>query len=201
MVTVTNVHMMNVEQTANWVRTYGAHRGWQEATVYAMSFRKNSIYGRMLKHLNHEILKFELDMSNGIHRLEMLAIIRQLFPSNNHCKVVSEPTTLSGLRERDTNWDHRQKAVSASPISEPSKPVEDIPWMVRCLVPDRYESLGMDLSSVQNKSTNLSSVQNKRTIGTSSDSEMEVSESKFSHTTIRKSFSVRINLQQTQYTA
>merc|ERR1719397_1118774 len=104
MVTVTNVHLMTVEQTANWVMDYGAHRGWQEATAYAMSFRKNSINGRMLKYLNHEILKFDMDMPNDRHRRELLAIIRQLFPSNNRCNVLSEPTTLSGLRGRDMKW-------------------------------------------------------------------------------------------------
>merc|ERR1719285_1350030 len=124
--TVTYVHMMTVEQTANWVWSCCAQRGWKEATVYATNFRKNSINGGMLKHLNHEILKFDMGMSNAIHRLELLAIIRQLFPSHSR-EVLSEPTTLSALRERNTKWDCRQNAVSAFPITGHYKPVEDLP--------------------------------------------------------------------------
>jgi len=115
------VRMMNVEQTANWVRSCCAHRGWQEATVYATSFRKNSINGEMLQHLNHEILKFDMGISNARHRLQLLAIIQQLFPSYSH-KVFCQPTTLSALRKRNTKWNHRQKAVVANPGH--SKPVE-----------------------------------------------------------------------------
>lgn len=188
--TVTYVHMMTVEQTANWIRSCCAQRGWQEATLYATSFRNNSINGGMLEHLNHEILKFEMGVSNDIHRLELLAIIRRLFPSYSR-EVLSEPTTLSALRKRNTTRDHRQKAVLAIP--EHSKPVEDIPRTVRYLVPDKYVSLGMDLSSVQNRSTN--------SLSTNSESEMEVSESKFPHTTLRKPLSVRIKHQQKDYAA
>jgi len=193
MVRVTYVHMMNVEQTSNWIRTYGVHRGWPEAALYAMSFGKNSINGEMLKHLNHEILKFDLGMFNDMHRHEMLTVIRQLFPSYNRCKVLSEPITVSALHETGTKGDHRQKTASVSPISGPSNPAEDIPWTVRYQLPDRYEPFGMDLSSVQNKSTN--------SVNTNSGSEMEVSESKFPHTTIPKSFSVTIKLQQREHTA
>lgn len=184
--------MMTVEQTATWVRNYGAHRGWQEATLYAMSFMRNGINGGMLKHLNHEILKFDMGMSNDLHRLELLAIIRQLLPSYNHCKVLSEPITLSALRERDTKWDHRRKSVLAFPIPGPCNPVEEISPTVQYLVPDRYKSLGMDLGSFQNRSTNSGSI--------NSGSEMEVSQSKFPHTTIRKS-SGRIKLQHRKYRA
>jgi len=178
LVTANHVYMMTVEQTATWVRTYGTHMGWQEATLYAMSFRRNGINGVILKHLNHEILKFDLGMSNDLHRLKLLAVIRQLLPSINHCKVLSEPITLSALRKRDTKWNHQQKAVFAFPIPGQCNPVDEISPTVQYLVPDRHNSLGMDLGSVQNRSTN--------SVSTNSGSEMEVSESKFPHSTIRK---------------
>lgn len=192
MVAVTHVHMMTVDQTANWVRTYGTHREWQEATLYEMSFRKNGVNGGMLERLNHEILRFDIGMSNDLHRLELLTIIRQLFPSYDHFKVRSEPITLSALSEREAKWDHRRNAGLAFPIPGPCNPVEEISPTVECLLPDRYMSLGMDLGTVQNRSTD--------SLSTKSGSEMEVSESKFSDTTIRKS-SLRIKLQHTKYMA
>jgi len=193
MVTVIHVHMMNVEQTANWVRTFSAHRAWQEAGVYAMSFRINSVNGIMLKHLNHEILRFDMGMSNDMHRLDLLAVIRQLFPSYYHCKVTSEPTRLSDLFDREKKCDHRQKAVSDSPIIGSSNPVEDEPRTGRYLVRDRTESLGMDSSSVKNNSNN--------SVNTSSGSEMEVSDRKFPSSRARKPLSLRTKLQQRESTA
>jgi len=192
MMTITYFHMMTVEQTSNWVRSFCTQRGWQEATVYATSFSENGIDGGMLKHLNHEILKFEMGIFNAIHRLELLAIFRQLLPSYTR-EVLSEPTTLSALRKRNTKWDCQQNEASAFPTPGHSKPVEGLPRKAQYLVPERYVSPGMDLSSALIKSTN--------SISTNSASEMEVSENKFPHPTIRKSLSVRITLQQKEHTA
>jgi len=99
-VTITYVHMMSVKQTASWIRTLAVHNGWDEAADYANNFSKNNIYGSMLQHLNHEILKFDMGISNHLHRVYLLATIRQLFPSFDHRRVTSEPTRLSDLRER-----------------------------------------------------------------------------------------------------
>jgi len=99
-VTITYIHMLTVRQTASWIRTFAAHNGWHEAAAYAETFSKNNINGSMLKHLNHEILKFDMGMSNHLHRLYLLATLRQLFPSYNHRTVLSEPTRLSDLRKR-----------------------------------------------------------------------------------------------------
>jgi len=67
----------------------------------------------MINHLNHEILKFDMSMSNHLHRYHLLAAIRQLFPPCNHRAVIGEPTRLSDLRERYIKYDHCQKKLAS----------------------------------------------------------------------------------------
>jgi len=148
MVTITHVHMMTVKQTANWIRTFGVHKGWNEAAAYAKIFSKNNIKGSMLKYLNHEILKFDMGMSNHLHRVCLLVTIRQLFPAWNYRKVVSEPTRLSDLGVRDIKYDHCQKTL-ASPMAGSADPLTEKLCTLQCLLPDKDPS-GMDISSVQN---------------------------------------------------
>lgn len=107
-------NMMTVKETASWIRTVGDNRGWQEAVIYAKNFRKNNIRGSMLKHLNHEILKFDLGMLNHLHRRYLLATIRQLFPSRNHRNEISMPTRLAELRQRDITYNHCQKTLASA---------------------------------------------------------------------------------------
>jgi len=158
MLTSTHINMMSVEQTANWIRNFGVHRGWQEAGVYACTFSKNKIKGSTLKHLNHEILKFDIGMLNHFHRLNLLATIRQLFPSCNSHTVIREPTRLSDLLKRDIKYDHCQRLVD--PLTEK---FSTLPY----LLPDKDDS-GMDISSVQNSNKSASIYS----------SDMECSESK-----------------------
>jgi len=96
MVSVTYA-MMTVEQTSEWIKALCASRGYQEADVYALSFKKNKIKGNVLVRLNHEIMKFDLDIPNHNHRLYILSVIRQLFPFVDYRDVISAPTRLSHL--------------------------------------------------------------------------------------------------------
>jgi len=158
----TSINMMTVEQTTNWIRTFGVHRGWCEAGLYASNFSKNKIRGSMLKHLNHEVLKFDIGMFNHLHRLNLLATIRQHFPSCNNRTVISEPTRLSYLREKYKEKNHYER--SADPFREER-------YTLRHLLPDNYET-GMDLSAVQNSNKSAS---------INSCSDIEYGDSKCSH--------------------
>lgn len=93
----TCANLMTLEQTAEWIKALCVNNGWQEADAYALNFKKNSITGCVLTRLNHEILKFDLGMLNPKHRIYILDLIRQLFPSLNHQDVIRAPTRLSQL--------------------------------------------------------------------------------------------------------
>jgi len=108
MVNVTYANMMTVEQTAEWIKALCANRGWQEADAYAQSFKKNNVRGCVLMRLNHEILKFDLDMPNHTHRRHILSVIRQLFPFLDYRDVISAPTRLSQLLGDDKNINARK---------------------------------------------------------------------------------------------
>jgi len=155
MIPNTDVQMMTVEQTASWIRDFGVHRGWHEAAFYGWIFSKNNISGSMLKYLNHEILKFDMCISNHLHRCCLLATIRQLFPFCYHRTIISEPTRLSDLRARDIKYNYYwktcllPKAGSADPLAEKL-------CTLPCLLADQDE-IGMNLSSFHkiDKSGNL----------------------------------------------
>jgi len=89
LISVTCADLMTIEQTANWIWTYGFYKGWAEAETYATSFRKNSITGRLLPQLTNENLESSLGIIKSDHRTEVLSTIRFLFPNiavnSNHC--------------------------------------------------------------------------------------------------------------------
>jgi len=161
-VAVTYVHLMTVEETAAWIHTLGTFRGWKEAPVYAENFKKNSITGLMLQRLNHELLKFDLAILNSSHRLELLAIIRQLFPSFTEAVPTGShsQSKMSGMLETDTESELPVKTISVSPslrLHERSTPrihkaEEYEPCMLDYLVKNKTDSVRMDTSSVQNSS-------------------------------------------------
>jgi len=107
MVNVTYANLMTVEQTAEWIKALCANSGWQEADAYAWSFKKNNVRGCVLMRLNHEILKFDLDMPNHTHRRHILSVIRQLFPFLDYRDIISAPTRLSQLLGDDKNINTR----------------------------------------------------------------------------------------------
>lgn len=108
----------------------------------------------MLKYLNHEILKFDMCISNHLHRCCLLATIRQLFPSRT---IISEPTRLSDLRARDIKYNHYWKTYLL-PKTGSADPLAEKPCTLPCLLADQ-DGLGMNLSSFQknDKSGNLNS--------------------------------------------
>jgi len=166
-VTVTYVDMMTAEQTANWIWSFCVHQGWNDALVYAISFKKNNINGAMLGHLNHEILKFDVGMWNHIHRLVLMTVIRQLFPLTNH-QMISKPTRLPDFSQTSIRYDHRQKALTSQKAGN-TRINEDKPSTLQHLVLKRDGSLGMNLFSVLHKTT--------ISVSTESGSHMEVSAS------------------------
>jgi len=106
--TSSNANLMTVEQTTEWIKALCANRGWQEADAYALSFKKNGVGGGILMRLNHEILKFDLDVPNHNHRLYIMSVIRQLFPFLDYRDVISAPTRLSHLLGNDNNINTRK---------------------------------------------------------------------------------------------
>jgi len=156
-VSFTYAHLMTVEQTYNWIRTLGAFRGWKEAPTYAENFRKNSITGKMLPRLNHELLKFELGILDYTHRLELIATVRQLFPSYVELVprvIPSTPSTLSGMLETDTESDLQVKMIPSPPslvLRETNAPqAEEYEPCMDYLIKEQDDPVLMDISPQQN---------------------------------------------------
>lgn len=90
---VSVVDSMTVPETARWIKTLAAWKGWSEGESYSKSFKENSISGKMLQHLNRELLEFDLGISRHAHRQEILSTIKGLFPAS----FPSTSTVQSGL--------------------------------------------------------------------------------------------------------
>lgn len=206
---ITYVHLMNVAETAAWIMTLGSFKGWKEAAAYAESFKKNGITGAMLVKLNHELLKFELDILNSSHRIELLHTISLLFPS--FTKVVptadqSALSTVSGMPETDNESDLIVKTIPPSPSFDPResytpeahqvepcsiqnpKADEYEPCRLDYLVNETNESVRMDMSSIRSNSirsdsgvSTRSSVKTRSGLSTTSSStiSLDISESNF----------------------
>lgn len=89
---------MTVEQTANWVSTFGRYQGWPEAEEYGQQFKQNCIHGLLLKTLDHVMLKVNLKVTNYDHRMQLLNTIKWLFaelplPETTYVIPVSQPVT------------------------------------------------------------------------------------------------------------
>jgi len=78
---------MTVEQTAQWIRTFGRQNMWEEADEYGNTFVQNKISGYLLQKLTDRELKDDLGIVKYEHRLKMMWAIKRLFPrtavSNN----------------------------------------------------------------------------------------------------------------------
>jgi len=79
-VSVIRADNMTVNQTAEWVRTLGRHKYWEEADEYANNFAENNICGYLLPGLTTGILKDDLGIINCAHRWRIMLGIRCLFP-------------------------------------------------------------------------------------------------------------------------
>jgi len=78
---VTSVEQMTVDQTANWIKTFGRYHGWAQTELYAESFKNQSITGAVLKELTPEMLEFSLGMINQRCQQELLSAIQRLYPN------------------------------------------------------------------------------------------------------------------------
>jgi len=108
----------------------------------------------MLRHLNHEILKFDIGMWNHIHRHVLMKVIQKLFRLNNH--QMKNPTRLSDFRRMHIRYVQRQKA-SNSQITRNHCTNEDEQYTLQHLNADKDGSLGMSLSSVLHNTTKYGS--------------------------------------------
>jgi len=82
-IALTRVDLMDVEETGNWVHTFGNYKGWTEASKYGEQFKKNCIKGSTLQQLNHAMLEDNLAVKNLDHRKELIHTIQQLFNPGN----------------------------------------------------------------------------------------------------------------------
>jgi len=80
-VSAVRVDLMNVEQTAAWIRTLSLFNGWEEADQYSQSFQQNGIWGHLLWKLTLNSLKLDLGIKKYGHRLEIKVAIKRLYPS------------------------------------------------------------------------------------------------------------------------
>jgi len=168
MTPILRVHIMTVDQTANWIRRFCLHWGWREAEGYAMTFRENNIDGSLLIYLNHEILKFDMGISNHFHRINLIAVIRQFFPCLNIYRVSNEPMRLSDLRNVDIKFGNRSK-ISATQMGNFPRADEKCSSL-KNLPSDKDHSLEMNSNSIQNITF--------KSVSAKSDCDMEFSDGK-----------------------
>jgi len=184
-------HMMTVDQTVKWIRGLCSHWGWRQTEEYVRSFRENNIDGNMLMHMNHEILRFDMGICNHFHRLDLLAVIRQLFPCLTLNRGFNEPKRLSDLRNLDINYGNGTKIATTRIPGSPSP--NDEPCFLKHPDSDKDDSLRMDSNSLQNFSL--------KSVSTKSDSNMEFSEGKSQRSHMRKPLSQIVKLESKGITA
>jgi len=165
--------------------------GWRQTEEYVMSFRENNIDGSMLKHLNHEILRFDMGMCNHFHRLDLLIVIRHFFPFLNFNRGFDEPTRLSDVRNLDIRYGKGSKIATTRIQGSPS--ANDEPSFLKHAVSDKDDPLGMDSNSLQNISL--------KSVSTKSNSNMEFSEDKSQLSPSRKPLSRILELESKGMTA
>lgn len=150
---VSVVDKMTVPETARWIKTLAAWKGWSEGELYSKSFKENSISGRMLQHLNEELLEFDLGITRHGHRQEILSTIKGLFPAS----FPSTSTIQSGLRssigipvpESDgSTWGGIRYAAGSENESSTQYPAS----IYSSLFTDREESVQMDNSDFMSDS-------------------------------------------------
>jgi len=148
MIPIPRIHIMTVDQTANWIRSFRLHWGWQEAEGYSKTFRENNIDGSLLMYLNHEILKFDIGISNHFHRIYLIAVIRHFFPWLNFHSLSNEPMRLSDLRNLDIKFGNGSNKFATQMDNFPR--AVEMRCSLKHLVSDKDHSLQMDSNSMQN---------------------------------------------------
>lgn len=77
------IDTQDAEAVATWVLRLANQRNWDEAEVYAESFRKNKINGPKMVKLSNTDLWKTLNIKKLGHRLEILKAVRRICPSQN----------------------------------------------------------------------------------------------------------------------
>jgi len=176
MIPILRIHIMSVDQTANWIRSLCLHWGWRDVEGYAMTFRENNIDGSLLMYLNHEILKFDMGISNHFHRIYLIAVIQQYFPLLNISRLINEPMRLSDLRNLNIKFGNESKKLATQMVNFPR--TDEKRCCLKHLLSDKDQSLEMDSNSVPN--ITLKSASPK------SDSDMEFIDGKSIHSRSQK---------------
>jgi len=78
---VTVAEEMTVDQTANWIKTFGKCHGWEQVDLYAKNFREQGITGVCLKELTADMLEFPLGIKDKQQQQELFSAIQYLYPS------------------------------------------------------------------------------------------------------------------------
>jgi len=171
------MHIMTVDQTANWIRGVCLRWGWRQTEGYVTSFRVNKINGIMLTHLNHEILRFDMGIRNHFHRVNLLAVIRHFSPRLTVSRGLNEPKRLSELRNMDIKFANIPQTTATRMDGSPSTYGK---FFLKRPESDKDDSLRMDSNSLQNISL--------KSVSTKSDSDMECSEGKSKRSRTRTPF-------------
>jgi hypothetical protein len=110
---VTCVEQMTVDQTANWINTFGRYHGWEQAEFYAENFKNQSITGAVLKELTPEMLEFSLGMRNQRCQQELLLAIQRLYP-NMRIQRGHDFTYFTGLQVPESSCGSANKSGRGS---------------------------------------------------------------------------------------
>lgn len=81
----TDINLLTVELTANWILNLSRFCGWVEGEKYAKTFRTQDITGPDLKDLTDELLHFDFWIENKKHRMAIVTAIKHLQSSGSGC--------------------------------------------------------------------------------------------------------------------
>jgi len=122
-ISMTRADNMTVEQTAEWVRTLARYNSWAEADEYAKIFAESSISGFLLQKLTNKILKEDLGIAKSGHRLEIMSVIKCLFPKNapsKHFAELNTPQQYETMAESEGDTGLIEDIESSIPTRSPS---------------------------------------------------------------------------------
>jgi len=116
---ITFADLMSIEQTSNWIWTFGFENCWEEAEYYATQFKLYRIDGKCLPKLTNERLE-RMSISNHFHRMAILSTIAQLFPFNSFGDMSPVPSCpIPEINEGsfdgdDEHFDKRSEILNSS---------------------------------------------------------------------------------------
>jgi len=116
--TQSRIDTMSVEDTANWIMNLGTSKSWKQAKSYSNSFKWNEISGSMLRNLSAELLKSDLNITNYVHRCEIMSSIQHLvnsmiqIPQDSANKPQNETLPTSQSMASHGNWSYTSMPMS-----------------------------------------------------------------------------------------